>query len=95
VIDVASEGMFKARAALERKLRKAGKAVIAAQAGLEAAMAVYSKTHDAGVKQGRLVPTVLHKKLVGGITKAREKLTRRLLELQGVEDEHKEYFRPI
>jgi hypothetical protein len=40
VIDAASEGIVKARAVLEPKLRKAGQAIIVAQTGLEAAIAV-------------------------------------------------------
>jgi len=95
VNDAASEGMLKARAALELKLQKARKAVGTAQVGLNAAIGVYNKIHDAAVKHGRFVPPTRHKKLVGGITKAQDKLTRRLRELYDAEGERKEYYRPL
>jgi len=79
--------MLKARAALELKLQKARKAVGTAQVGLNAAIGVYNKIHDAAVKHGRFVPPTRHKKLVGGITKAQDipKNREKVIHLLGAE----------
>lgn len=88
-----SAGILQARKKLNTRLTKAGDAVQKADKGLNAAITVYTKAHAASARSNKLVPYKQHVKWVGGITKAREKLTKKLLELRAIEDEWRHYYR--
>jgi hypothetical protein len=93
--DSVLDGVLRVQTRLNTQLMKAGDAVRKAEKGLNAAIAVYRKVHDTAAKRHELIPTVRHKKLVNGVTKAREKLAKKLQDLGSIENDWKEYFRPL